>query len=333
MMHVLILILKILLLVLAGLIGLVLLALCLVLFLPVRYRVNASVHGAPRLDCRVWWLAGLLRGFVSYDGGLAYGFNAAWVKLVTSEPGTGEKPAKKKKQKKHKKPEKSVKADKTDKADKADKAEKAVKPGEQGDPATHYQSDEENKTENVQENAPAAVGNATDEGAGDGRASGKSPLQRLRDIFRKLAQRLRSAWELVRGVALKSGDAVNRVKEKLEAARNAVMDEENRKLAAFLWGQLVLLLHHMAPTRYDINVRFGADSPDVTGKVTGAAAVVWAFLSKGKGRRGKFEYEPVFTEKVLDADCCLRGRIRVWNVALIALRVYRNPRMRRLLGK
>ena len=70
MLHVLLLILKITGIVIACILGLVILVVAAVLFVPVRYRADADYHGKFKAHAKMSWL-GILRAFVSYDEELA----------------------------------------------------------------------------------------------------------------------------------------------------------------------------------------------------------------------------------------------------------------------
>ena len=66
MLHVLLLILKITGIVIACILGLVILVVTAVLFVPVRYKVNADYHDRFKAQAKVSWL-GILRLMISYD--------------------------------------------------------------------------------------------------------------------------------------------------------------------------------------------------------------------------------------------------------------------------
>ena len=103
MLHVLLLILKITGIVIACILGLVILVVTAVLFVPVRYRVNADYHGRFKAHAKVSWL-GILRLLVSYDEELDIKAKALFITVYNNNDENSKaseyKKAKKKKEKK-----------------------------------------------------------------------------------------------------------------------------------------------------------------------------------------------------------------------------------------
>ena len=140
----------------------------------------------------------------------------------------------------------------------------------------------------------------------------------------------------IKRIAANASEFRDKAGDKLERLDEIIHDEANREFVRFMKKELGGLFTHTAPVRYNINIRFGADSPDITGKVTGAAAVTLAFFMKGSTRhsqKNSFEYIPVFTDSVFEADVFMKGRIMPGRVLLTAWRVYRNERFRQLVLK
>lgn len=317
MIHVLLLILKIIGITLLVILGLLILILGLVLFLPMRYKLVANCHEKNRIRCQLTWLMHLFRAYVSYDEDFKYSVKFAWFTLFSSEP----------------KKVKKTKKVRTKKASKSNE-NKAVQENDYSD--VDADDKEDGQVLSIQE-----LKGHTKEPENIESKSGDANLEEERpsifDKFKKhianIKDKVMGIFKLVKGLINKSEQAINSIKEKIQKAREFVGNEQNRECFSFLRKQLGKLLRHISPYKYNIKVRFGADSPDITGQVTGIYSIAWAFLNGGKGRHGTFLYEPVFTEKVFDADCLMKGRIRVFNLALIALRVYMNPHTKKLLGK
>ena len=102
MLHVLLLILKITGIVIACILGLVILVVTAVLFVPVRYKVNADYHDRFKAQTKVSWL-GILRLMISYDEELDIKAKAFFITVYNNNDENSkvseQKKAKKKKQK------------------------------------------------------------------------------------------------------------------------------------------------------------------------------------------------------------------------------------------
>lgn len=83
MLHVLLLILKITGIVIACILGLVIIVVAAVLFVPVRYKADADYHGKFKVHAKLSWL-GILRVLVSYDEELAIKAKALFITIYSN---------------------------------------------------------------------------------------------------------------------------------------------------------------------------------------------------------------------------------------------------------
>ena len=100
---------------------------------------------------------------------------------------------------------------------------------------------------------------------------------------------------------------------------------ETKKAISFVWEKLKRILKHVLPRKIKGYVAFGADNPATTGQVLGVLSVVYA-------RTGMLlEIRPNFTEKQLECDVELKGRIQVFTLLVIAVKVFLNQELRKLI--
>ena len=301
-------ILKIIGIILLSVLGLAVLLILTVLFVPVRYRVDADVHSRFNGKLLMSWLGRIARLEAVYDkDGLRYIFRFLWFTLITSEEdeetGTSHEKA-------HRKPKKN-----RNKKNKHEKNDRDVNAGP-------------TEPEIKKAEPEAESGTKTEAGA-------EEPDDRLHRI-RRMSGKLKAIPAGIKRIAANASEFRDKAGDKLERLDEIIHDEANREFVRFMKKELGGLFTHTAPVRYNINIRFGADSPDITGKVTGAAAVTMVFFMKGSTRHSKknsFEYIPVFTDSVFEADVFMKGRIMPGRVLLTAWRVYRNERFGQLVLK
>lgn len=334
MIHVILTILKILGIVLLAILLLAIVLLSVILFAPVRYVIKADYHDKAYACVSASWLLKLVRFKLVYDEqGLRYSLRLLFISLMDSEADDEDKPPKKEKKpkedrksKKEKRPKKEKKSkednNKDTKFPKDSKPKEAKSEGRDGfGSASDDNADSNDVSNNTVYNDTASesgfddIDNAEDKG---------SPVV---EFFEKLRSGIENAY-------YKTAEFKEKALQKIADISDFINDEANKEFVRFMKNQLGIVLVHIAPRRYTIRIRFGADSPDVTGKVTGAVSVVMAFLKRdAKKRRGTFEYVPVFDEKALDADAYMKGRVRVSRLLRVAWRVYRNERFKKLVLK
>ena len=114
MLHILLLILKIIGIIIAVILGLIIVLGLVILFVPIRYSIDADYHKKAVAHVKVTWLLHLLRGVVSYDEQLDISVKALWFDLYNNNDSDDEdlqtkSQKKKKSSKKEKLKEKAIK--------------------------------------------------------------------------------------------------------------------------------------------------------------------------------------------------------------------------------
>ncbi len=120
---------------------------------------------------------------------------------------------------------------------------------------------------------------------------GLSVVDRLKNIYTN-REKVEDLWEDTRPVVMK---AIKKVKK---------------------------LLLHIVPKRSGGVIEFGFDDPSATGKLLGAVSAIYGLTGPLFGLR------PDFENKVLNCDIWIKGRIRIFTVALILVLLYFNKELK-----
>ncbi len=89
---------------------------------------------------------------------------------------------------------------------------------------------------------------------------------------------------------------------------------------------LIKLLKHIKPKVINGNVHYGTGDPASTGTQLGYISVLFPLYYD------KVNITPDFSEKVLEGDIFIKGRIRVYNILYYACRVYFNKYVKRTIA-
>ena len=139
----------------------------------------------------------------------------------------------------------------------------------------------------------------------------KDKLISIKSKFKKLLKAIvdkkRSAWQ------------------KIDDLKVIINDEENKELVRLIKKELKELIREITPVKYDVNVRYGCEEPYMTGRILGVIAVIYGITGV------RFNITPEFEQKVLEGDIYMKGRVRIYRLLLIALRVYKNNKFRKLV--
>lgn len=313
MLHVLLLILKITGIVIACILGLVILVVTAVLFVPVRYKVNADYHDRFKAQAKVSWL-GILRLMISYDEELDIKAKAFFITVYNNNDENSKVSEQKKaNKKKEKKPEENIFSASDKDIEKL--TEKEEKPQiKMAEAVNETKEDVQNVKEAVSEDESGNIQN-------------RSFFNKVKDKCFVIYTKIKEIIKLIRDTVKKISGAADRLKEKVSKAKEFVTDEDNKALFHFLVEQLKALIKVIKPKKYRINARLGFEDPATMGKVLAYVSILYGMSGVD------LSLEPVFGENVKEGSMFLKGNIRIFSVLVIALRVYRNEQFKKFISR
>lgn len=327
MVHIILLILKIAGIVLLSLLGILILLVLMVLFVPVRYNISADYHSRLTANIKISWLLNVLRLKASYANDLSVKAYAMFFKIFDNNSDK-EKKQKNKEGDKYiddmygadsgqetagkyagsRQNEISGAGNSQDTAVQVEALEADIK--QHIESRSNYQHNEDDKHNRQSVSQPhkkkdligrlkAALNSVKDK-----LISIKSKFKKL---LKAIADKKRSAWQ------------------KINDLKVIINDEENKELVRLIKKELKELIREITPVKYDVNVRYGCEEPYMTGRILGVIAVIYGITGV------QFNITPEFEQKVLEGDIYMKGRVRIYRLLLIALRVYKNNRFRKLV--
>ena len=313
MLHVLLLILKITGIVIACILGLVILVVTAVLFVPVRYKVNADYHDRFKAQAKVSWL-GILRLMISYDEELDIKAKAFFITVYNNNDENSKVSEQKKaNKKKEKKPEENIFSASDKDVEKL--TEKEEKPQiKMAEAVNETKEDVQNVKEAVSEDESGNIQN-------------RSFFNKVKDKCFVIYTKIKEIIKLIRDTVKKISGAADRLKEKVSKAKEFVTDEDNKALFHFLVEQLKALIKVIKPKKYRINARIGFEDPATMGKVLAYVSILYGMSGVD------LSLEPVFGENVKEGSIFLKGNICIISVLVIALRVYRNEQFKKFISR
>ena len=327
MLHVLLLILKITGIVIACILGLVIIVVAAVLFVPVRYKTDSDYHGKFKANAKLSWL-GILRVIVSYDEELAIKAKALFITIYSNEQ-KKEKISKHRtsKKKKTKHSEENIFSVNDDEAKKLTENEEKpqIKMAEAVSDTKEDTQAVKNNVEDIKESAESlkeAV--SKDESK---MTQNKSFFDKVKDKCFAIYTKIKEIIKLIKDTVKKVSGAADRLKEKVSKAKEFVTDEDNKALFHFLVEQLKALVKIIRPKKYRINSRVGFEDPATMGKVLAYVSILYGISGVD------LSLEPVFGEDVKEGSIFLKGSIQVFPVLVIALRVYRNEQFKKFISR
>lgn len=279
--------------------GLIILILCLILFVPIRYRIYASFHQKPHVSAHITYLLKLLDVDFELDGKESelkikiFGHNISDKKEKNSRENKKSNHSNRREEVNVKQAEQPEKVpDRTDRIDKMPQQVQNLQPKQTIAKADNSSdSDIENKSVSAKKAEKSPKNPAKTENKAD-RAADKN-------------------------------DRRSEISDKVKAI--IALLKENRPVIDFVLKYLKLLFKHILPGSHVINIKLGFDDPALLGELLGAAAVIRAMTGL------VINITPVWDETVFEAEADLKGRIILGRVLYIAAVVYFNKEVKKFI--
>lgn len=309
MIQIFLLILKIIGIIILAILGLILLVLALVLFVPDFYKVRI-IHNPQetKITGKVSFLWPAIVVIVQYFKKLSYKVKLFGISLLDSEKPKKEKTPKKKKEKKQKK----KKAGKSGDAIETVPEEEIFAPLENPGTLPKAEPEDEASFENVAEESESFE-ETTEKPTQD---KEKKP-----GLFAKIKAKIQKLRETISKTIVK----IKKLIHQKDEVQRILGKPETKTAMKFVWSKLGRLLKHILPRKIKGYLAYGADNPATTGQVLGILSVLYA-------RTGQLlEIRPNFTEKQLECDVLIKGRIQVFTLLVIAVKVALNKELRQVI--
>lgn len=301
MLHILLLILKIIGILLLCLLGVLILGIACMLFVPVRYRIEAAREegeGKPPvvLQIKVTWLLHFVNLVFRFDKNLFLRVRLMIFTLFRL-------PKKEKKRRGRRKPEKPDR-------DETEPVSAAKERDESGPAEAKTASADRADKETTQETA-------------------KSPsiLDKLRaipKILRGIFIKIKSFFENIQYTIQKFCDKIKSVSDTIEYYRSVIEGEAFKRSFALCRGELMRIAKSLKPQKFQAELVVGMDDPAATGQILAVCGMLYPLIGGHVDVAGDFE------KKRLEGHVFVKGKIRFFTFLRVAVKVYFNKDIRKL---
>ena len=323
MLKIILLILRILGIVFLSVLGLLLLLLTMVLFIPIRYKIKAKKLEETWAKARIKWLFGIILIKLDYmEDKLTYSVRVCGKLIVSDKP----KKSKRKKNKPDKKKrvqeelaefddseemmltdEDNIDERKTD--HETAKVKTVTQKAEDTDSYDTLPMEEDEikqpETDKAEDTSSEKTKNSEEKEATS------SFWDKITFIPRKIKTFISNVINKIRLFVSKIKDILN----KIGKVKAFIKDPDNKPAFIKLLSYVKHILKHIKPTKLKLSLRFGTGDPCSTGQILGAICAICPPVINA------VQLHPDFEEKVLEGDLYARGRIRVFTLLRIAIKV------------
>lgn len=307
-----------------------------VLFVPIRYSINAEQQGKFQCQIRVNWLLRCISCFGEYtEERFIYRLK---ILGITVKSNLSEKVKKKSGNKKHiKKARKNkensdkntrknaldekTKKERISKENKVDKIEESERTNQIKSEKTIVAENVKNTHNNVKENViERAIDKEQDE-----TEIKLTFFEKIKVIF---SEKYREFLKKIQGIKKKIKNMIISIKSsisKIKLIWTFLTEEENKAGFKTCMEAVKKTVRHMKPKVLKGYLKFGTEDPCKTGQILGIIAMFY-------GKYGRFfEIVPDFEKAVLEYTIYAKGRIRIFTVGKIALQLWFNKKFKKLI--
>ena len=299
------------------LLGLILLILGLVLFVPIRYKGDGILNDVVKeAHMKVTWLLHAVHVQIDYNHPdkpktviKVLGINIEKFKKQKKESSTEETTS----EPENKNPKKKKEKTKKEKKNRYDINTALL--------------------DNDDENASETAGTSNNENTSSAENTGnEEPVsENIRRMVEQAQALQKETWrDKVKRIVNKITSVYNKIKDillNIKYYMDILQEEDTQGMIKLTLDALLDILKKLRPKKLVAHVQYGFETPDKTGQVLG---LYWMF----KPVLGKdVEVVANFEEKILEGDIFLKGRITVFTILVNALKVVLDKRFKPLINK
>lgn len=330
MLHILLLILKIIGILLAAVISLLLLSIIFVLFVPIRYRIEADgkLGGKEPLwmEIKITWLLRIISVIFSYPGNAGLKIKIAGIPVFNSSRKRKKGPPKSKKEKK-----KPVEGKGS--SEKEENSDSEKKPGKEENPQKDDKSEKDENSETKgfdgEESIEDKENNASDnESAAREAENAQTQRNPLKKFFSALLRLFRKLLDAIRNIEYTIQELCGKIKSTMENIRyytDLLQGEIFRSAFQNAKGQLFRILRMVKPRKCRVNLLIGLDDPAGTGQIMAIYGMLYPLIGQHVFVQADFE------EKIVEGDLYIKGKITFIVFLIAALKLYMDKNVRKLL--
>ena len=123
------------------------------------------------------------------------------------------------------------------------------------------------------------------------------------------------------------GKRIKEIKEKIKHIKEMASDQRIHRAILLLIDGAWKMARHSLPRKIKGRAKFGFEDPSTTGQILTYVSLLYPCYAKS------VELVPMFTEKVIDLDLYFRGRVRLFSLIWICVKIWFDRNFRYLYKK
>lgn len=147
------------------------------------------------------------------------------------------------------------------------------------------------------------------------------------NIFSRIYSKIKAIIIKIKYRFIKFCDTIKKICKNVNDLKEFISDDNTKEAFGFLKKEALILLKHIRPRRIKGYVHFGFDDPSYTGNLLG---LIYMIL---RGSPKEFRINTDFENKVFDGEIHAKGRVQCYLLLIIGIRLYKNDNLKLLLER
>lgn len=283
-------ILKIIGIILAVILGILVLLVCIVFFVPVRYEAAAKFPEDIKsiyAQVKVSWLLHLISGRAVYENGeLSWKVRIFWKSIANGEDDTGAE------------------------EDEVKKAETLIKEPENKVQETVVLPQKEEHIE-IQQKENRETQKKSQKDSAESESEKKDSEKKREPVWEKILGKLKTIFEKIKYTFNQICDKIKVVLNKKEEVVVFLENKTHRAAFARLKKEMIWLKRFLKPKKLKADLVFGFEDPYNTGQVLAALSMIYPFVGEYMNIR------PDFERRVLEGEFYMKGNLRMIHMVIL----------------
>lgn len=146
-------------------------------------------------------------------------------------------------------------------------------------------------------------------------------------IFSRIYSKIKAIISKIKYRFIKFCDTIKKICKNVNDLKEFISDDNTKEAFSFLKEEALVLLKHIRPRRIKGYVHFGFDDPSYTGKLLG---LIYMIL---RGSPKEFHINADFENKVFDGKIHAKGRVQCYLLLIVGIKLYKNDNLKLLLER
>ena len=196
--------------------------------------------------------------------------------------------------------------------------------------AEHEKAEDENKAAILKTEKQSSDQEVELQTEGDVPKSDKTPsfmdkLRALPEIIKKIIHKIKSLFENIQYTIQRLCDKMKSISDTIQYYKDVVESDIFQRSFRLCKGELTAILKSLKPQKFEAKLIVGMDDPAATGKILSICGMLYPVLG------GQVDVVGDFERKRIEGRVYIKGRIRFWTFLRVAVRIYFNQDIKKLL--